>query len=86
MTPSLRISRNIVVGAVSIDQLASTALKDKTNREGFVENEALDRLRQVVLGAFHIFETERSLDKEAIRKTEKEACPSRSRQNPGPHC
>ncbi len=71
MKPAMRISRNIVIGAVSIDLIASSALRDKTNREGFVENEAFDRLKQVVLGAFHIFETERSLDKDAIRKTER---------------
>ncbi|WP_199178545.1 ATP-binding protein [Acidimangrovimonas sediminis] len=71
MKPAMRISRNIVIGAISIDLLASTALRDKTNREGFVENEAFERLKQVVLGAFHIFETERSIDKEAIRKTER---------------
>jgi len=71
MTPALRISRNIVIGAVSIDLLESSALRDKTNREGFVENEAFERLKKVVLGAFHIFETERSLDKDAIRKTER---------------
>lgn len=34
------ISNNIVIGAVSIDRLQSLDLKEKTNREGFIENDA----------------------------------------------
>lgn len=71
MRPSMRVSRNNVIGAVSINLLESTALRDKTNREGFVENDALTRLQSIVLGAFNILETERALDKDAIRKTER---------------
>lgn len=71
MTPAKRISRNNVIGAVSLNIQDSTELQEKTNREGFVENEAFDRLKALVLGAFQILETERYLDKEGIRKTER---------------
>ncbi len=72
ITPTKRVSRNNVIGTVVLDIEHSTALLEKTNREGFVENEAFDYLKAIVLGAFQILETERNLDKEAIRKTERE--------------
>lgn len=71
MTPAKRVSRNNVIGTVDLDIELSTALQEKTNREGFVENEAFECLKAIVMGAFQILETERHLDKEAIRKTER---------------
>src|SRR5204863_5354262 len=50
-TPTRNISRNIVVGAVDLSLDNSGSLIEKTNREGFVENDAYRRLRQIVLGA-----------------------------------
>lgn len=50
---------------MSLEQ--SGQLTEKTNREGFVENDAYRRLRQIVLGALAIFETERKIDKDKIR-------------------
>lgn len=66
-SPSRSLSRNIVVGAVDLDLEASGGLREKTNREGFVENAQYRRLRQVILGAVSVFETERRLDKQRIR-------------------
>nr|WP_070960641.1 ATP-binding protein [Hyphomonas sp. Mor2] len=71
ITPTKNISRNNVLGAISVSAETSGQLKEKTNREGFVENSAYDALKRIVLGAFQILETERALDKEAIRKTER---------------
>ena len=65
--PTRRLSRNIILGAVHLSLEASTALVEKTNREGFVENDAQSRLRQVVLGALGKFENERQIDKDHIR-------------------
>lgn len=67
-TPTRNISQNIVVGALELSLEQSAALKEKTNREGFIENEAYSRLRQLVLGAISILETERKIDKDSIRK------------------
>ena len=67
-TPTRRISRNIVVGAIELSLEKSQDLKEKTNREGFVENSALRRLKQIVLGALIPLEVEREKDKENIRK------------------
>ena len=67
-TPARKISRNIVVGAIELSLEKSQDLKEKTNREGFVENSALRRLKQIVLGALTPLETERGKDKDNIRK------------------
>jgi signal transduction histidine kinase len=66
--PTRGISRNIILGAVHLSLKSSTQLIEKTNREGFVENDACGRLRRIVLGALSTLETERELDKERIRK------------------
>jgi hypothetical protein len=55
------------VGAINLSLATSTALTEKTNREGFVENAAYARLRQIVLGALGTLEIERKIDKENIR-------------------
>lgn len=65
--PARNISRNIVVGAVELSLEASHELKEKTNREGFQENSALDRLRRIVLGALSPLEIERKKDKDNLR-------------------
>ncbi len=66
--PTRMFSRNIVVGAIDLSLESSTALKEKTNREGFVENAALGRLKQIVLGALTPLEVERGKDKNHIRR------------------
>ena len=78
--PTRRISRNIILGAVHLSLEASKELIEKTNREGFVENDACNRLRQIVLGALGALEEERQFDKERIRRfTEKPSDPTVSR-------
>lgn len=66
--PTKRLSRNITVGVVDLDLAASPALHEKTNREGFVENDAYSRLQRIVLGALFVLQTERNIDKERLRK------------------
>ena len=65
--PTRRVSRNIIMGAVHLSLESSTELIEKTNREGFVENDACERLRQLVLGVLGAMEEERQKDKERIR-------------------
>ncbi|MFZ1741261.1 MAG: ATP-binding protein [Pontixanthobacter sp.] len=67
-TPTVRISRNIILGSVRIQMQPSSGLTEKTNREGFVENDAYIRLKAMVAGALRVLETERKIDKDAIRK------------------
>ena len=66
--PTRRISRNIILGAVHLSLDSSLDLVEKTNREGFVENDAFLRLRQIVLGLLEALEEERQIDKERLRK------------------
>ena len=66
--PTRRVSKNIVLGAVHLSLEPSLGLREKTNREGFVENQTCDRLRQVVKGALGTLEQERQKDKEQIRE------------------
>ena len=67
-TPARMLSRNIVVGAIDLSLESSTGLHEKTNREGFVENATLGRLKQIVLGALTPLEVEREKDKSHIRR------------------
>lgn len=66
-TPTRNISRNIVIGAIDLSLEHSHKLTEKTNREGFVENDAYQRLQQIVLGALAVLEVERKIDKDNIR-------------------
>lgn len=66
--PTRRVSRNIILGAVHVSLESSGELVEKTNREGFVENEACARLRSIVLGALGALEEERQIDKDRIRR------------------
>lgn len=82
-SPSRSLSRNIVIGLIDLDLEQSTGLREKTNREGFVENAPYRRLKQVILGAISVFETERRLDKQKIRILTGKA-PSVDREVTGP--
>nr|WP_272210220.1 hypothetical protein [Marinicella sp. W31]MDC2876084.1 hypothetical protein [Marinicella sp. W31] len=69
--PTRRISNNIILGAVDVSLEASGnpqhGLIEKTNREGFVENEAYAKFKAIVLGALIEFENLRQEDKERIK-------------------
>jgi signal transduction histidine kinase len=66
--PTVRISNNQVVGAVSLDGEQSQDLIEKTNREGFIENDAYEVFCQAVLFAITQIEAERKKDKIRLRK------------------
>ncbi|WP_368576304.1 ATP-binding protein [Acinetobacter baumannii] len=66
--PGRHISRNIIVGSLDLSIEDSDGLHEKTNREGFIENETYTRFQQIVLSVLSIIETERQKDKERIRQ------------------
>ena len=66
--PARSLSKNIVVGAVNLSLEDSHGLMEKTNREGFVENQALRQLKRIVIGALTPLEVERKKDKDKIRQ------------------
>lgn len=65
--PSLRVSNNIILGVIDLKAEESTALVEKTNREGFVENEAYYDFRDAILCTIEKIENLRFQDKELIR-------------------
>lgn len=66
--PAKRISKNIVFGAVYLDRAQSEDLKEKSNREGFIENEAYDELFHAIRYAIDKVENCRRKDKELLTK------------------
>ena len=66
--PAKRISNNLVIGAVSLELNESQDLIEKTNREGFVENEAYYVFHEAIYQAVQNIELERNKDKARIRQ------------------
>lgn len=66
--PTIRVSRNVVLAAINLNLEHSTELVEKTNREGFVEDDAYRRLRRIVLAALAALEAERQEDKDRLRQ------------------
>lgn len=66
--PTERLSRNIVVGEISLSLEESNDLKEKTNREGFDENYAFEQFKEITIAAITKFETERDLDKDRLKR------------------
>jgi Histidine kinase-, DNA gyrase B-, and HSP90-like ATPase len=65
--PTKRLSNNILIGEIHLDLESSYNLKEKTNREGFVDNPAFQEFRYAVLCSLIQFEIERNKDKDLIR-------------------
>jgi len=66
--PTKRIGNNQIIGIVQLKLDKSQDLKEKTNREGFVENQAYEMFRRAVRFTIKQVEYERNRDKEEIRK------------------
>ena len=66
--PTKSISNNIVLGAIYLDRKDSSDLVEKTNREGFVENEAYYTFKNSILHCIGLVETLRLTDKKKIRE------------------
>lgn len=66
--PAKRVSNNIILGIIDIDDENSSALIEKTNREGFIENEAFNDFCAAILYTLNIVETLRKIDKDSIRR------------------
>lgn len=62
------INKALILGAVNLALEDSPQLIEKTNREGFIENDAYDNLKHIVNGAISILSGERHSDKERMRR------------------
>lgn len=66
--PAKRISNNILLGSIFINREESQDLIEKTNREGFIENDAYVAFRDGILHSLEIVETLRYPDKRKVRE------------------
>lgn len=65
--PAARISNNIVIGAIDLNRLASKELIEKTNREGFIENDAFRTFYSSIRFTLSQIVAQRNIDKDKIR-------------------
>lgn len=78
LRPTEAIGRKTIIGGVEITQQSNKDLRDKTNREGLIENAAFKDLHSLVKATVRIIENEWSIDKDVIedrRKRERKASP-----------
>lgn len=66
--PAKKISNNILLASIFIERKSSEDLIEKTNREGFIENDAYEAFSQAILHSFELIETLRYLDKKKVRE------------------
>jgi len=66
--PAKRISNNIIFGAISLNRATSSHLIEKTNREGFVENDAYHAFRAAILHSIDLIEILRFGDKKRLKE------------------
>lgn len=66
--PGKAISNNLIVAAVHLDRNRSQDLQEKTNREGFVENDAYIAMKKAILHALALVTNLRHEDKLNLRK------------------
>jgi signal transduction histidine kinase len=66
--PGKKISNNLILGAIYLKRKDSVSLVEKTNREGFVENEAYLIFKESILHTINIIETLRYSDKQKLRE------------------
>lgn len=66
-SPGEKISNNIIVCGVFLDRKTSSELKEKTNREGFIDNEDYRNFKDSVVHVIELFELLRNFDKRTLR-------------------
>lgn len=65
--PARKISNNIILSVIDIQRETSKALEEKTNREGFIENEAFHDFKAAIVHVIQLVEKLRDVDKTEIR-------------------
>lgn len=66
-SPGEKVSNNIIMCGVFLDREASRGLKEKTNREGFIENQHVNDFKDAVTQVIEIAEILRASDKKELR-------------------
>lgn len=70
-------SKKVTIGAISIKLGESSGLGEKTNREGFLENETFNRFREIVRTTFSYFERTADNDKQNIEAALADTTPNK---------
>lgn len=70
--PGKRISKDQIIGMVEVNQIENLLLKDKTNREGLIENEEYSQFEQLVLSTITVMEHEILPEREEKRQKERD--------------
>lgn len=65
--PGTTLSSKITIGAIYLNRQDSGSLIEKTNREGFVENEAFEEFRYAIVNAIEKIQTLRNIDKDLLK-------------------
>jgi len=68
-TPTAKTSNNQILGALRLDAVESGDLREKTNREGFIENSAYADFRQAVISVLTNVEAEKVKDQKRLRES-----------------
>ena len=69
--PGKRLGNDQVIGMVEINQNENFILKDKTNREGLIEDKHYEKFRNLILATFTRFEAELYEDRQLFLKKQK---------------
>jgi signal transduction histidine kinase len=67
-TPAARTSNNQILGTLRLNSTKSGDLREKTNREGFIENAAFADFRDAVISVLTQVEAEKSIDQRKVRE------------------
>ncbi len=76
--PVVRLSNNQLVGSVHVSRDANPELRDQTNREGLLQNRALEDLRRLLYFVLQILEAERQKIRHPAGRVELPQSPSRN--------
>lgn len=66
--PTKAISNNLIVAAIDLNRNESSDLEEKTNREGFVSNEAYIAFKNAILHVIDLVEILRQTDKKKLKE------------------
>jgi signal transduction histidine kinase len=69
--PGFRLGNDQVIGMVEINQNENAVLKDKTNREGLIEDKHYEKFINLILGTFSFFEGILYDDRQLFRKKQR---------------
>ncbi|MBL8168853.1 MAG: sensor histidine kinase [Acidobacteria bacterium] len=67
-TPTARTSNNQILGVLRLDAMASGDLREKSNREGFIENNQFEDFRSAVVSVLTQVEAEKIKDQKRVRE------------------